>query len=482
MKRIAILMAALALGANLASAQIAATSAKSYAKPAKRTKRFLVTDFGAVGDGTTVNTKAIQAAIDKCAANKKGGVVVVPQGTFLSGAIFLKQGANLLVEKDGVLKGTTNPDDYPQIQSRWEGTEEMYTASFVNAEGVTGLTISGEGTIDGSGEEWVQKNPYRRPPAPAAPGAPGAAGAAGAASVAAPIVTPPPASAAAPPAPPMAAAARPAAPGPGTAPRRGRPRLIGIQNSKDVLISGLNLHNQAVWCLFVLYSQNVEIDGVKITAEHNIPSSDGIDIDSSKHVHITNAFIDDDDDCISIKSGKDADGLRVNRPAEDILIENSHFAYGQGGVAMGSETSGGIRNVTVLNCVMDSDNWAPIRFKSQPSRGGVVENITYKNITLHGTREAFEMNMEWRMVGPRQPDSNPLPVVRNVKIVNVSGDVRNVGVIHGLAGSPIQGVTFQNCKITADRGFRLDHARNVDMKGLTIDVKQGDPITKTDVE
>jgi polygalacturonase len=468
MKRIAILMAAFAVLMSTASAQIAATSAKSYAKPAKRTKRFLVTDFGAVGDGKTVNTKAIQAAIDKCAANRKGGIVVVPTGTFLSGAIFLKQGANLLVEKDGVLKGTTNPDDYPQIQTRWEGTEEMYTASFVNADGVTGLTISGEGTIDGSGEEWVQKNPYRRPPA-AAPGA---------APAAAPIVTPPPASAAAP----MAAAARPAAPGPGTGPRRGRPRLIGIQNSKDVLLSGLNLHNQAVWCLFVLYSQDVEIDGVKITAEHNIPSSDGIDIDSSRHVHITNASIDDDDDCISIKSGKDADGLRVNRPAEDILIENSHFAYGQGGVAMGSETSGGIRNVTVLNCVMDSGNWAPIRFKSQPSRGGVVENITYKNIVLHGTRQAFEMNMEWRMVGPRQPDSNPLPVVRNVKIINVSGDVQSVGVIHGLAGSPIQGVTFENCKITADRGFRLDHARNVDLKGLTIEVKQGDPITKTDVE
>ncbi len=449
--------------------QMAVKGSPTYAPNLpKRTRRCLITDSGAIGDGKTVNTKAIQAAIDKCAANRKGGIVVVPTGTFLSGAIFLKQGANLLVEKDGVLKGTTNPDDYPQIQTRWEGTEEMYTASFVNADGVTGLTISGEGTIDGSGEEWVQKNPYRRPPA-AAPGA---------APAAAPIVTPPPASAAAP----MAAAARPAAPGPGTGPRRGRPRLIGIQNSKDVLLSGLNLHNQAVWCLFVLYSQDVEIDGVKITAEHNIPSSDGIDIDSSRHVHITNASIDDDDDCISIKSGKDADGLRVNRPAEDILIENSHFAYGQGGVAMGSETSGGIRNVTVLNCVMDSGNWAPIRFKSQPSRGGVVENITYKNIVLHGTRQAFEMNMEWRMVGPRQPDSNPLPVVRNVKIINVSGDVQSVGVIHGLAGSPIQGVTFENCKITADRGFRLDHARNVDLKGLTIEVKQGDPITKTDVE
>ncbi len=470
-------MTALLMCATMASAQIAATSAKSYAKPPKRTKRFLITDFGAVGDNKTVNTKAIQAAIDKCASTKKGGVVVVPAGTFRSGAIFLKQGVDLLVEKEGVLKGTTNLDDYPAIQSRWEGTEEMYTASLVNADGVNGLTISGEGTIDGSGDEFMANSPMRRPPpAPGAAAAPGAAGA--------PMATPPPSPAAAPVAPPMAAQARPAAPGASAAPRqfRGRPRLIGIQSSKEVLVSGLHLHNQAIWCLFVLYSENVEIDGVNITAAHNIPSSDGMDIDSSKHVHITNAFIDDDDDCISIKAGKDADGLRVNRPAEDILIENSHFAYGQGGVAMGSETSGGIRNVTVQNCLMDSDNWTPIRFKSQPSRGGVVENITYKNIVLHGTREAFDMNMEWRMVGPRQPDSNPLPVVRNVKIINVSGDVQNVGSIHGLAGSPIQGVTFQNCHITANRGFRLDHARGVDLTGLTIDVKQGDPVTTTDVE
>ena len=471
MKRIAILMAALALCPILASAQIAATSAKSYAKQPKRTKRYVITDFGAVADNKTVNTKAIQAAIDKCASTKKGGVVVVPQGTFRSGAIFLKQGVDLLVEKDGVLKGTTNMDDYPAIQSRWEGTEEMYTASLVNADGVNGLTISGEGTIDGSGDEFMANSPMRRP-------APPAAGAASTATaVAAPLATPPPL------VPPVAAPVLAAAvTAPPAAARRGRPRLIGIQSSKEVVVSGLHLHNQAIWCLFVLYSEDVEINGVNITAAHNIPSSDGIDIDSSRHVHITNAFIDDDDDCISIKAGKDADGLRVNRPAEDILIENSHFAYGQGGVAMGSETSGGIRNVTVLNCVMDSDNWTPIRFKSQPSRGGVVENITYKNIVLHGTREAFEMNMEWRMVGPRLPDSNPLPVVRNVKIINVSGDVRNVGVIHGLAGSPIQGVSFENCRITADRGFRLEHARNVDMKGLMLDVKQGEAITKTDVQ
>ena len=433
---------------SIAGASVAADAAM------KRSQRYVVTDYGAVADGSTVNTKSIQAAIDKCASSG-GGVVVIPKGVFLSGAIFLKQGVNLLVEKDGVLKGTTNPDDYPQIQTRWEGTEEMWTSAFINAEGVTNLEISGEGTIDGSGEEWVQKNPFRRQRPPVAPGD-AAAGA-----------------------PPVAPAARPPMAGP---PRRGRPRLIGIQNSRHVHITGLNLHNQAVWCLFILYSEDVLADNLRITAEHNIPSSDGIDIDSSKHVHINHVYIDDDDDCISIKSGKDADGLRVNRPAEDILIENSHFAFGEGGVAMGSETSGGIRNVMVRHCIFDSGNWAPIRFKTQPSRSGVVENITYRDITLHQTRQAFEFNMEWRMVPPVAPPAKVLPVVRNVKIINVSGDVQSVGSIHGLAGSPIRGVTFKNTHITAQTGLKLDHVRDLEMKGLSLDVKQGPPVTKSDAE
>ena len=435
--------------------QMAVKGSPTYAPNLpKRTRRCLITESGAVGDGKTVNTKSIQSTIDKCAEIKNGGTVVVPKGIFLSGSIFLKQGVNLLVEKDGVLKGTTNIDDYPELPELPGGLRGGGTAALVNADGVTGLTISGEGTIDGSGEDWVLQS--RRPPASAAGG--GSASALTQA-VAAPTAT--------------ATASRQ---------ERGRPRLMAIKNVKDVQISRLNLHNQATWCLWVLYSQNVEIDGIKITAEHNIPTSDGMDIESSKHVHVNHSYLEDDDDCISIKSGKDADGLRVNRPAEDILIENSHFAYGQGGVAMGSEVSGSIRNVTTLNCLFDDGNWAPIRFKSQPSRGGVVENITYKDIVVHATRQAFEMNMEWRMVGPRLPDSNPLPVMRNIKIINVTGDVQSVGNIHGLAGSPIQGVTFEKCNITAERGFRLDHARSVDLKGLTITVKQGDPVTTTDVE
>jgi polygalacturonase len=211
-----------------------------------------------------------------------------------------------------------------------------------------------------------------------------------------------------------------------------------------------------------------------------------MDIDSSRHVHVNHISIDTNDDCISIKSGKDADGLRVNRPAEDILIENSHFGNGGSGVDMGSETSGGIRNVVIQNCVMDSGNSAPIRFKSAPSRGGMVENITYRNLTIHGVRQAIDMNMDWKNRAmarqPTPPPANPLPAFRNVKIINVSGDAQSAGAINGLADSPVQGITFENCKITANTGLRISHARDIDLTGLTLDVKQGEAVTKTDVQ
>src|ERR1035441_2105286 len=305
----------------------------------------------------TSNTRAIQNLIDR-AAREGGGTLVVPAGTFVTGALFFKQGVNLSIEKSGVLKGSINPEDYPQVQTRWEGTEREWTSALLNFTGMTDVELSGEGTVDGSGDEWLARGGGRgQQPRPA----------------------------------PEAGAAPPR-------PRTGRPRMICFQNCKRVRIANLKLRQQAVWCLHILYSEDVTIDGVNITADHNIPSSDGIDIDSSRRVRVNNVDIDVNDDCISIKSGKDAAGLRVNRPAEDIVIENSRFHYGHGGVAMGSETSGGIRNVEVRNCVSDSGNWAPIRFKTQPSRSGVVENITYRDMQLKDTKQAFEFNMEWRMV------------------------------------------------------------------------------------
>ena len=140
---------------------------------------------------------------------------------------------------------------------------------------------------------------------------------------------------------------------------------------------------------------------------------------------------------------------------------------------MGSETSGGIRNVEVRDCVADEGNWAPIRFKSQPSRGGVVENITYRNLEIRNAVQAFEFTLEWRMVPPLAPPAKVLPVVRNIRLINVHGTAKMLGSVHGLKDSPITSVVFENCVLTADRGLKIENARDVDTAGLKAQVKEG---------
>jgi polygalacturonase len=462
------------LSCGLALASFLAASAA--AEPA----RLVITDYHAVGDGATLNTKAIQSAIDDC-ATRGGGVLVVPKGVFLTGALFFKQGVNLRIEQEGVLKGTTTQADYPAIYTRWEGIERYWTPALLNFVGVTNVEVSGEGLVDGSGEAWGGRGGRGagNPSPEAARGASAGAGGASAASATvgqgavvdrptteklcfAPTVGPLP----------RTNAAGVAVPGAGL----GRPRTLVFQNCRGVRVSGLHFKNEASWCVVFIYSENAVAENLTVRAEHSIPSSDGIDIDSCKNVRVTGCDIDCNDDCISLKSGKDEDGLRVARPCEDIVIEKTRFAFGHGGAAMGSETSGGIRNVEVRDCVAEAGNLAPIRFKSQPSRGGVVENITYRNMQLHDTRQAVEFNLEWRMVQPIAPPAKILPVVRNVKMINISGTVASAGVIHGLRDSPIQGLTFENCNLTAQRGLTVENATNVDFSGLHIEGVSGQPI------
>jgi polygalacturonase len=501
--------------------------------PAPPSTRCVITDHGAIGDGQTLNTKAIQAAIDLCAA-QGGGVLVVPKGTFLTGALFFKQGVNLLIEKDGILKSTTSMADFPPIYTRWEGIERYWTPALLNFIGMHNVTVSGDGLIDGSGEGWpgIRARGFGRGFGRGGPGAGNFTGngnagfsgnyaggrgfgrGPGAGNFSAAPAGPLPTIAEAYPGvlpstavlsfapdpghlPPINAAgialprtggfgrggfaadnttasAQPAAPRNGLAP----PRTLVFQNCRNVHISGLHVLNEARWGVVFIYTDHVCAANLTVrNPDHNIPSSDGMDIDSCRHVLVTGCYFECNDDCLSIKSGKDADGLRVNRPSEYITIEKTHFAYGEGGAAMGSETSGGIRHILVRDCLFDDDNWAPIRFKSQPSRGGVVEDVTYSNITLDGTRQAFEFNLEWSMrLSNGAPPAKILPVVRDVKILNVHGTVRSAGSIHGLPGSPIQNVVFQNCNITADTGLHLSNTQDLDLSGLHLTVANGDPI------
>ncbi|MGD1084085.1 MAG: glycosyl hydrolase family 28 protein [Verrucomicrobiota bacterium] len=433
--------------------------------------QFTIADYHAVGDGKTVNTKAIQDAIDQCAASG-GGVIVVPRGVFLTGALFFKQGVNLRVERDGVLKGTTSMADYPPIYTRWEGIERYWTSALINFVGMTNVTVSGEGMIDGSGaDNWGNRGgrgAAPNPPPPATDSSPPARSPAPLHPTTAHLCFMPPGAI------PKTNEAGVTVPGGGGL---GRPRTLVFQSCSGVTVSGLHFKDEACWCVVFIYTSDAQAENLNVRAAHNIAMSDGMDIDSCHNVHVTACDIDCNDDCISLKSGKDEDGLRVARPCEDIIIEKTRFGFGHGGAAMGSETSGGIRNVQINDCVAEAGNMAPIRFKSQPSRGGVVENITYRNLKLVDTPQAFEFNLEWRMVAPIAPPAKVLPVVRNVKMINVSGSVRSAGAIHGLPASFIQGLTFEDCNLAAQRGLTIENATNVDTSGLHITVPNGEPFT-----
>lgn len=371
-----------------------------------------ITSFGAVPDGRTVNTAAIQRAIDRTAA-AGGGTVLIPTGTFLSGSLFLKPGVALHLARGAILKGTTNLADYPVGPTRWEGRTRPWVSALINADSLSSVRIDGEddSLIDGSGAAW----PLRRR---------GAKG-----------ITPP------------------AAPGLGGA----RPRLFAILNCRDVSVSHLRLKDQASWCVFLGLCQQATLDHLTIRAEHTIPSSDGMDFDSCDGVHVTQCDIDVNDDCISIKSGKDEEGRRLNRPSENILIERCRFGYGHGGVALGSEVSGGIRHVEIRDCVAEADNWAPVRIKSQPSRGGVIDDIVYRNLTLNQVRQAFEVTMEWRMVPPLAPAFSPPTRLENVRFIHVHGTARSMGVLHGFPNAPLTGVSFEDCHVQAPIPLKLEH-------------------------
>jgi polygalacturonase len=263
---------------------------------------------------------------------------------------------------------------------------------------------------------------------------------------------------------------------PGGAGRVSPPRAIVFQNCTNVRVSGVHLKNQARWGFVFIYCRDVVAENLNVRIDAYIPSSDGIDVCSCQNVRISGCDIDCTDDDISIKAGKDVDGLRVNRPSENITISDCTFGSG-GGVAMGSEVSGSIRHVLVERCKFTGSGTAA-RIKSQPSRGGVVEDIVFRDIQLTDVSRAFSFELEWRMVPPIAPPAKVLTVVRNVRLINFSGTARAGGVIQGLKGSPIQDVKFENCKVTAQSGLILENEKIPDLAGLELKVAEGEPIIR----
>ncbi len=412
-------------------------------KPPKfKKKDYLITKYGALSDGKTLCTESIKKAIEEC--NKKGGGrVVVPKGVFLTGAIHLKSNVNLHVQKDATLKFSINPKDYlPIVHTRWEGMELMHLSPLIYAYEQTNIAITGEGTLDGQGKSFFWKwhgNPKYGGDPKVISQKPDRAKLYDMMNRNVPL-----------------------------AERIFgensylRPQFIQPYKCKNVLIEGVRIVDSPMWEIHPVLCENVTVRRVHI-ATHG-PNNDGCDPESCKDVLIEDCFFDTGDDCIAIKSGRNNDGRRINVPTENVIVRGCTMKDGHGGITVGSEISGGVRNVFGENCRMDSPNLDhALRVKNNASRGGLLENFYFRNITIGQVAHAvvtIDFNYEEGARG------NFTPVMRNYQVENVkSGKSEFTVDIQGLDNAPIYDISIKNT--TFDNVEKGSIVKNV--KGIKLD-------------
>jgi hypothetical protein len=238
------------------------------------------------------------------------------------------------------------------------------------------------------------------------------------------------------------------------------------------LIENVTIRNSPFWNINPVYCDNVTVRGVTVLAPDNAPNTDGIDPESCRNVHISDCHISVGDDCITIKSGRDAEARRINRPAENYTITNCTMLRGHGGVVIGSEMSGSVRQIAISNCVFDGTDRG-IRIKSTRGRGGIVEDVQVSNIALHNIREeAITLNLFYTQA-PAELLSDRTPRFRNIHISGVSGDARQAGLLLGLPESPLTNVSIENVSLVAKQGFVIKDAKDVRLRSVQVDAASG---------
>lgn len=386
---------------------------------------------GAVTDGTTVNTRLINSTIERL-AGEGGGTLFFPAGRYLTGPIRLKSNITLELEAGATLLFSTNFDDYlPFVEVRHEGVMMKSFCPLIYATDAENITIKGEGTLDGQGKAWWDEffkvlidlrdngkrdvNKYQ----------------------------------------PLfekendvkKIASETNEDWHGTLDRRFfRPPFIQPIRCKNVRIEGVKIINSPFWTVNPEFCDNVTVDGVTI---HNVdsPNTDGINPESCRNVHISNCHISVGDDCITIKSGRDLQARNIGAACENITVTNCTMLSGHGGVVIGSEMSGGVRRVTITNCVFEGTDRG-IRLKSTRGRGGIVEDIRISNIVMKNIKkEALTFNLKYSRM-PQEPKSERTPVFRNIHISGVTVVDVNVPIqIVGLEEAPISDIVLRDIQI-----------------------------------
>ncbi len=408
---------------------------------------FVITRYGAKTTNTAAkNQKAINKAIQVC-SKKGGGRVIVPAGTFLTGAVTLLSNVNLVVEKDATLQFVFEPDLYPIVPTRWEGLDCHNVSPCIYAYKQQNVAVTGEGTIDGGGsnETWWKWT-----------GVPHFGGA--------PDLLPNQRSGS------RARLLKQAEDGVDMNERVFtkedglRPQLINFNQCENILMENLTLLRSPFWVIHPLLSKNITVRGMKITNDG--PNGDGCDPESCDGVLIENCFFNTGDDCIAIKSGRNRDGRLWNRPSENIIIRNCEMKNGHGGVVIGSEISGGCRNVYAENNVMDSPNLdRVVRIKTNTCRGGIVENINVRNIKVGVCKESvLKINLDYEHNEICCRGYNP--TVRNVNLENITCGQSQYGVLIIALDSlcNVYDINVKNCRFD---GVREGNS----IKGQTRDVR-----------
>ncbi len=403
---------------------------------------FDIRNYGAVGDGSTVNTNAIANAIAAC-ADAGGGKVLIPKGIWCTGPIHLKSNINLYVAQEAEVRFSNNPDDYlPVVFTRWEGVECYNYSPLLYAKDCNNIAITGKGTFNGQGEPWwgwkkkqvkaaqelydsefngipVNKRIY------------------------------------------------------GTKEAALRPQMIQLINCKNVLLEDYTSRNTPFWNNHLVYCEHVIIRNIRLLNLYDSPNTDGINLESSRYIHIQGLYADVGDDAVCIKSGMNEDGWRVARPSENIVIENCYVNKGHGGIVFGSDMSGGIRNILVQNCEYDG-TWMGIRLKSMRGRGGYIEKVWIQDIKMTNiVWHAILLNMHYPFSSAESRSNTP-PQFHDIHIKDITiQGAENAITLRGLPEEHIENVTIENVTVFADIGLVASNAQNIRLVNVNITPQQG---------